>query len=99
MSWPLLFPLEEDEHSRGGTNFTSQGGLHRDSMFQCFSRKAVALVSLCSRLFISPRGTSGTNRALTVNARVENISVVFEGVECQVAKSCPGRKTLFSLPP
>lgn len=73
----------------------SRGLAHGEYEFHCFSGRTMMLVSLCSWLVASPLGTSGTHRALTVNARVENISVVFEGAECQVTKSCPGRKSLF----
>lgn len=97
MSWPSLLPLkmsiaEEELHRAGGL---ARG----EGEFHCFSRKAVTPVSVCSWLVISPLGTSGAHRAPTVHARVKTISVVFEGVECQVTKSCPGRKSLFSLPP
>lgn len=91
MSWPALFPLEEDERSRGGTLL-----FRGKREFHCFG-KAATLVSLSSCLVVSSLRTPGTHRVLTVNTRTS--LVVFEGVECQVTKRCPGRKRLFSRPP
>lgn len=72
VSWASLFPLKEDEHSRGGTSLFR--GEHE---FHYFSGKVMTLVSLYSWLVVSSLGTSGTHRVLTVNAKVKNVASGF----------------------
>lgn len=79
----------------GGRNLTAPGGLQRESAFHCFSRKAMGCTSPWSWLVVSLHSTPGTHGAPTGNARVGSISVVFGGAECQVTKSCPGRRAPF----